>query len=312
MFIKEMDQAMRTIVFLEALLFTYAAAAQVWAPEGAVWHYQFAIMFDATGYVRFEVAGDTVINGQDTRKINRSTHYYSFSAQQYGAYAMAPIYTHSGEGIVWVYIPALAVFDTLYDFNAVPLSRWLLPHMPTPYVCDTSSWFQVTDTGTTEIESLPIRWLAVDIHYINDLGNVVAQDTIWERFGTGIYMLPHDPCNSFIDGAEGGLLRCYMDPEIAYNAGVVPLCDFILGTEDPIIDAALEIFPNPGHDQVTLKWRGSKAFSATFTDATGRSVFSVRGATGTVHMDTGGLKSGTYNIRFDTGSWFRSVKWIKQ
>ena len=158
---------MRRIAPLIALLCFCAATAQDWAPIGATWHYRW-LLFEPPpqeGYHRFEATADTVINGQATRKVISPSYPY-------------PIYTHDVNGLAMIFVPGLDLFDTLFNINALPGDRWGMVPLPEPMWCTTESWVEVVDTGTTLLNNVPLRWLAVDYHYLAEEVEYVEPDTI--------------------------------------------------------------------------------------------------------------------------------------
>jgi hypothetical protein len=299
-----MYQTMR-ILALTLLLAPCCASGQQWFPDEAVWHHGYVSGSGQQGHVRMEVAGDTAVGGQTCRKLERTRHTYDFLSQQYGTQPLAPIMAYEAGGIVWVYVPAIADFDTLYDFNAVPGDHWRLPAIPQP-VFMPESHMVVTGTGTMLISSTTLRWMAVDVHFVSDGGSLVVQDTVIERIGTGIYFLPHDHGNGEVDGQEAGLLRCYQDAEVGYSVTSQP-CDIILGLEEATGTGPASAYPNPNTGMFTLSLpQYPQARELMVYDATGRVVLSqvIANVTGTVAADISGHENGPYlvQVRFADGT----------
>lgn len=295
-------------------LFPLLCGAQEWAPFGATWHYSHAIAFDISGYVRFEVTQDTVINGQTTRKIAQTTYTYNSATQQYGEYSNGPLFTHASNGIVWIYVPEFEVFDTLYRFNAVPGDHWELVPLPQLLVCEAQSRMVVVDTGTTVFDGIPLRWLAVDIHYIQQWDTQVWPDTIIERLGsTGSYMLPHDFCNSFIGGAQGGSLLCYNDGEIDYMHPLFSNCLFNTGIGSHGFSENMSLYPNPGRNGFELNipagWQGS----FRIYNAHGTLVHRSLAISPPIYTNTAQWSPGVYFVTLveDSGRTLSS-KWVKE
>jgi len=292
---------------LGVLLSPVVMNAQSWCPPGATWHYQYASagpMLITYGHVLFEVTGDTVIAGQPTRRIDRSTHTYNFDSLEPVSWVLQPIFTHASDGVAWIYDPAAAAYDTLYHFNAVPGDHWKFAPLPAGYGCDTTSRMLVTDTGTTAIDGIPLRWLAVDVEFFVENLEFVQADTIYERLGGSFtYMLAKATCLFAVDGSEGGALRCYEDDEISYNRVDGP-CDLVLGMYDLPIIHSVDIFPNPCTTQATLNWpTGTPVEQFILTDASGRVVrqWKPRSATAAQHtINVDGLASGMYTLQVRT------------
>jgi hypothetical protein len=183
-----MDQGMKAILTFFGLLCICLAIAQDWAPVGASWHYR-SLLFEApteSGYHRFVATGDTMVNGQVTRKVKSPSYPHS-------------IFTHDVNGLALIFVPGIDLFDTLFNINAVPGDHWGMVPLPEPMWCTTESWVEVVDTGTTLLSNVPLRWLAVDYHYLAEEVEYIEPDTIVERLGPkGFFMLPHEWCNQSV------------------------------------------------------------------------------------------------------------------
>jgi len=300
---------MRQLAFLLALAAPACASAQGWFPLGASWTYFYADQI-YTGYVSHVVTGDTVVDGQACRVIHRTRTYadngnvYSMTLSPYCAYDTA--------GLVWIHLPS-GGFDTLYHMDAVPGDRWMLSPLPEP--CDSTSYLEVADTGHVVMDGVPLRWLAVQLHFPEMFGNTVFQDTIIERLGTLYSFLPpQNICLGGVDGSEGEALRCYQDSEIAYMATGIDVCEPTLGIAPSGTDALHALFPNPGTEQVTLCWPVAfQRFTAVFTDGSGRAVLRVPSVTGRIEVDTGHLAPGLYLVELRSVAGERlSTRWIKR
>ena len=260
-------EAMKHLLLAIALLqFGLAVPAQTWFPDNAVWHFGY---FNGSfeGYVRMEVAGDTLLAGQTGRRLQRSRTVLNHNDQLVSTQLMDDLVVRYADGVVWVYVPAIATYDTLYHFDAIPGDRWQLAELSAPILCDPESWMEVTGTGTVSISGIALRYLAVDVHYLGPVP-MVLQDTIIERIGsTQQYFLSHDYCNGAVDGAEGGSPRCYSDNDVSYI-----LCDLSLGLQT-FTAGRIIAYPNPGSDLLQFEVpEGSGPLSVQLHDATGRVV----------------------------------------
>ena len=267
------------------------AYCQGWFPDEAVWQHDYNDGFGSEGYVRMVVDGDTIAAGQISRKLSRTREVYNHITTQYSTQVLEPVLAHEAGGIVWVYVPLQEAFDTLYDFHAMPGDHWQLPELPDITVCGPESWMEVSDTGTVVIDGVALRWLAVRVHYL-PWAPTIYLDTIIERIGaTTMYILPHDFCNGFLDGQEGGALRCYHDEMITYTAPNNPDCAFDVGVDERFSRDRTLLAPNPGGDHVRILADGPHTI--TFTDMAGRAVLHAR-TDGHGQVDVSALPPGMY------------------
>ena len=292
---------MRAMFTPFALLCSGLGFTQEWAPIGASWHYR-SLIFEQSqeGYHRFEATVDTVINAQATRKVTSPSYPY-------------PIYTHDVNGLAMIFVPGLDLFDTLFNINALPGDRWGMVPLPEPMWCTTESWVEVVDTGTTLLNNVPLRWLAVDYHYLAEEVEYVEPDTIMERLGSKRnFMLPHEWCNQSVNPGVISDLYCYSDAEIDYVEPGIVDCDLGMGITQ-VERSRLEVYPNPGSDQLTFNWHGHTKYSVTFVDALGRVVLQDQFSTGPYPVGVSELCFGIYTVHVRSPSGERvSTKWIKR
>lgn len=291
-----MKQLLLILAFLPPSLF-----AQNWLPDAAQWHHGYA-WGTAAGYVRTTVIGDTLVNGTAGRRLERTRVSFDLVGQSYFTESLTDLVCTNENGLISVYDPSIMAYDTLYDMNAVPGDRWELPILPEPLNCTADSWMQVVDTGTTVIDEIPLRWLVVDVNFVSDEPSVY-RDTVLERVGlTGMYFLPHDFCNSFVDGQEAGRFRCYTDSEILVIADPAIPCELTVGIQG--LKSALEplLYPNPSAGLLYFNLPDELAFaSLQLYDATGRMVHSSR-ITRDHWLDLNHLPDGLFYYRIIPGS----------
>lgn len=301
---------------LLALLWPCLSQGQAWFSDQAVWHYTFngGAGFNADGHVRVEVTGDSLVAGQPSRMLTRTRETYDYDLAQYSSLLIGTIFAHEMGGIVWVYMPSLNAFDTLYAMNAVPGDHWQLPALPDA-ACDPESRMEVTDTGMTVIAGQVLRWLAVDITLLPFAQTI--SDTIIERIGTiGTYLLPMDVCAGFLDFEEGGPLRCFQDAGIFYTTEIAPACDFIVGVSGQSAPTNLVLFPNPAQDQLHVQLpKGVEGGLLRVLGATGRVLQVERfpAFVSTFSFPISDLPPGLYALELmDQQSVRWLAKWVKE
>lgn len=281
--------------------------AQQWAPIGAMWHVPWTIHNEpptppTSGTYHFVSLLDTTINGQVTRKVDSTVPTND-----------GPFYSHDVDGVAYIYVPSTDAFDTLFNFNAVPGDRWNYVPLPFPLACTDESWVEVVDTGTTIMDALPLRWLAVNKHDVAEGIEYLWPDTIIERLGPlHSYMLPHEQCNTLVSpGVIGGLL-CYSDAEIEYMDPTIEDCELGMGLASAGAAADVQLFPNPGHDGFMLTMPTGSSSLITVYDARGSLVHDPVPGYGSTQVDSSVWPSGLYYIHVsDSSGRITTAKWTK-
>lgn len=240
-----MKALLTTIIFLSSL----SAFSQNWCDAGANWKYNFFSVFYAEGYTEIKYVGDTVINGQAAKKLNKHHYFYSFFNSQYEDYDIGMEYTYENNGVAYLWYEN--AWDTLYNFNATVGESWRMAKQPFNGVCDSNSILTVTAIGTKVINAVTLNYLVVDFNF-----PVEYSDTIVEKIGfIGSYMFPYDGCDGALDVNEGGAFRCYQDNGFAaYKPYYSQSCDFIysVGIEENTTNNSIKIVPNPAAEQISI------------------------------------------------------------
>lgn len=298
---------MKHLTNIIACVMTLLSQAQDWAPLGTTWHYPWLINSGPlyppdSGYYRFESLLDTVISGQATRKVDAQVPTN-----------VGPFYTHDVDGVVFIYVPSTELFDTLFNFNAVPGDRWSYVPMPSPLACTDESWVQVVDTGRTVVDGLSLRWLAVDNHNVLEDFEYVVPDTIIERLGPkNSFLLPHEQCNTAVSPGVIGVLLCYEDVDIDYIRPGIVDCTLGMAVSNLSNDGGPGIFPNPGDQAFELILQPGTSGMITVHDARGSLVLGpVLGYQGT-RLNATSWPTGLYTVRLTPGVGLPSARrWMK-
>ena len=237
---------MRLLVLF--LLFSGFSFAQNWAPNGAQWHYSYYGFFP--GYVDIAYSGDTLIDGQVTKKLTKTFHGLGWG-MDVTSYSIGTEYTYEANGAV--YLRYQNQWDTLYNFNAQVGESWRMAKQPFANVASQNSRLKVLATGTKVINSSTLKYVKVEFvdPQMNPLG---FADTIVENIGfIGSYLLPYDMFDGAVDGNEGGPFRCFTAPNFAtYKPSYWEVCDYIMGTTELEGNASFQVYPNPVSDQINI------------------------------------------------------------
>lgn len=240
------------LFFLFVLFFSFNIKAQMWCPPGATWHYN-KIILGGNGYTRVTCTGTLTVNAKVCQQLNGFTEYYDPISIpiQVTSFTLIPYYTHFSNNVVFLKDAWSNAFDTLYDFNAIPGSKWLLPDRYSIMFFDfpcSKSRLTVLDTGHKTIQNLNLKWLKVQI----TLDNTSQNDTIYERFGfLNNYFLQYDNYTGLDYYVEGGYLRCYSDAQIFNYKKVIAACNDISNpnsiNENSFSSSHLKLYPNPNN-----------------------------------------------------------------
>jgi hypothetical protein len=239
---------MRLLVLF--LLFSGFSYGQNWAPTGAQWHYS-CYGFLQGGYVDIVYAGDTIIDGQVTKKLVKTRHIYG-SAMTINSYEIGREYTYEENGVV--YLRYQNHWDTLYNINAQIGDSWRMVKQPLfVNLPAQNSRLKVLATGTKVINNEALKYVKVEFvdPQLNSLG---FEDTIVENIGfIGSYLLPYDMFDGSTGLPEGGPFRCYTAPNFAtYKPNYWDSCDFIVEIEELSQNFTFQVYPNPVSDQINI------------------------------------------------------------
>jgi hypothetical protein len=238
-------------LFLLSFLLIFSSSlsmAQVWAPPGATWHYDWAQMW-FSGYVEIQYTGDSVIEGKSCKILKKERHSYDWVNHIYETSLLGYEYTYMENNVVYYY--RFGKFFKLYDFNASPTSSWEVAGWDQSSPCDSNGSIVTVNTGMTNINNYSFKYLAVSPGLNSDWG--FSSDTIIERIGSLGYMFPEPGC--VVDLSEGGQLRCYYDDSFGlFERGSSPSCDYITGVDKiNMAGNLIKIYPVPANSVITLE-----------------------------------------------------------
>lgn len=238
---------MRLFLFIFCL--TSFSYAQNWAPIGAQWHYSYYGFFP--GYVDIAYTGDTLIDGQVTKKLSKTFHGLGWG-MGVTSYSIGTEYTYEANGVV--YLRYQNQWDTLYNFNAQVGDSWRMAKQPITNVINQNSRIKILATGNLIINNETRKYLVAEKCDSTNIPLGWFTDTLIENIGfLHDYLLPYDQFDGAVDGNEGGPFRCYSDNNFAtYKPSYLEVCDYIMGTTELEANATFQIFPNPVSDQINI------------------------------------------------------------
>lgn len=260
-------------LILIALSFSNLILSQIsWAPSGAKWIYEWGNAAGYTAYVQIEYKKDSIILGKDSKILSKTLYLWNGFINKIEIFNLGNEYSYAEDSVVFLY--TYDKFDTLYSFNSRKGDSWILYCYPNSGLCDTNATVTIIDTGSKTVNNINLKYIAVEYDY-NFGGIHKYKDTIIERIGSiGLYILPWDRINEFLDGNEGGPLRCYSDNEIGtYSNNFNKPCDYLVSINQSHLNGC-SFFPNPSSDFIQFELTGfiSKELNIHVLDTYGRTI----------------------------------------
>lgn len=244
---------MKAIFTCLALLiaFTQLQSQQPWAPLGATWHYRQGAGFGepiGQGYYRNTVVGDTLIQGQNCRKINRMKRIWTGVNVP-----IEPVFTYMKNDSVYFYDPTVDRFALTYDFSASEgdTLRFSAPNWNT-FPPETDTFFRV------RVDSIRFRQAGQDQLRFFYVTNVDEQFAWWfyggwyaEKIGGRMFQTPF-PSLTFPE--IDGFFRCYAD-STAFIQLSFEDCEYPFSSDVNTPENTLEVSlsPNPAQDWLLIQ-----------------------------------------------------------
>jgi len=301
---------MKTIgLIFGILLQSLITSAQVWAPAGATWHYDW-IEMAVDGYAKISFVNDSVVGGRAYKVLKVEQHTYNWITGTFTNAVLGYEYTYLDNNVVYYY--RYGQFFKLYDFNSVAGSSWTVAGWDQNNPCDSLGSVVVDSTGTTAINGFSLKYLKVSPGPNSEWE---FMDRIIERIGSLGYMFPGPNC--VIDIPGPGQLRCYYDDAFGLykRSGFPPTCDFIVGVDDLSNDNnRLKIYPVPATTAITAEI--SKPVNGKVTivisDIAGRTVKSLQTEGTRPIIDIKDLAEGLYLIKLMSSEGISYSRMIKK
>lgn len=285
----------RGVALCVALVYSFAAHAQDFAPVGAKWHYGAGAAFSPnTFYMWIESVGDSVVHGRTCQKLMGN---YGVDCSFYSS----PAFVYHEDSAVYFYEPHLDTFQTLYDFRLSPGESWKTVFY---WGWDLDSVIATVDSvDFEEINGRLLKQLYVTYEIVSgeSWGGIHMQynAVISERLGDMEYLFRLFTGHAICDGTFSRGLRCYEDPEIGfYSTGIAPTCDFqwvSVGEEQSV--GVIDVHPNPTSGIVHLSIPAAQDVKCLVMDLTGRQVMGFSVKSDAVIVDLSKLPDGMYILR---------------
>ncbi|MFO7668852.1 MAG: T9SS type A sorting domain-containing protein [Bacteroidales bacterium] len=238
--------------------------AQVFAPEEAVWYYNYDpdITLD-DGYRKVDVLGDTTIGLHNCQILRTIDIGYNYIDNDYYEIAGDSIFIYEKDSIVYYF--KSSEFYILYDFTA--RTGDTIHTISYPDNCDS--------TYKIIIDSISYQYVSQDSlrEYYFHINDDAESFYYLEKIGYPDYLLPAFPngCDILTGPHYPGPLRCYMDNIIGnYSSGVSPTCDYITGINGVDPERQINIFPNPTQGLVEIYSEDNQVYTYEIIDQLGR------------------------------------------
>lgn len=308
-----------SLLLLLALLISFKANAQEWAPTGAQWTYGLLVSPVAgpwQDYIVFESENDTLLAGKNAKVIGKTRYYFSGGSSYEGIEIM---YSDSNRVYYWM----SSQFHLLYDFSADTNDTWdiRIPYELYGMPLDTTDSMRTITVDSAS--SLIVNNDTLKILYVTASDNPVFGFPDWyfgnpliERIGAN-YMFP---------GIWGlwdldiPYLRCYDEIGLSYKKYDSIACDTLITfipdrsweSED-----GLTVFPNPFNDFITIQIESKvrvKEGEMTISNYLGQPVFfrHLEKDENAIVINISNLNNGLYLINLRINSEKYTYKLIKQ
>ena len=294
---------------LLSLFGSLICTAQSWCPPRAKWTHGIMAFWNE-GYRETTYTGDTILDGTTGQILSMTSVVFNHLTDSVTTTDHPVAITSHSEGIVSIWSHTDQSWDTLYWMAAVPGQKWRVAHSDD--ICELADHILVTDTGTTNVDGVPLHYLdLVNIYDENEyqLGRLI------ERLGWMNWMTFIPGCIS-VDGPRG--LRCYSDDEINFTSPTWTFgCNSLAAL--PEFGSSLEIIihPNPGIDHFTL--RGIEGHllpgdhDLRILDQVGRTVMETTVNSDRAVIGTTSLPPGIYTVLItDRNGRSLTQRWVKQ
>lgn len=281
--------------------------------SGATWIFdkQEVELFDARGYTRYSVEGDTTINLHMMHTIKVSEFSYDGGVKK-----LDDIYLYVNDSIIYRYSDEELLL--IFDFSLNP-GDTLDYNIFKTFSCDS-----VTPVILDSIGSLAIGQKNLIVQYFSYYERFFPEDaltrvsiSVTENIGTKGKFFAWNLCSS--EGSPvSSSIRCYHDQDIDYVAqwwldrylGIE--CDALINessVNETLINSSCNVYPSLMSDILYIKTE-NEDFNTTLFDSLGRIVIQQKNSTS---IDVSPLPKGLYFIQLNTNNQpLGSFKLLKQ
>lgn len=268
--------------------------AQTWAPEGAVWHYNYSNE-TTSGYLKIESVGDTIIEDKTCRILQKTRVSNNGFSSDIDTVDYGREYMYQEDNVVYRY--KLGQFYVLYDFAASVSDSWIISSSEDiEFLCDTIGVVIADSVSNINLNGLDLNTVFLNFP---DSANWIMYGWAYERIGHLHYMFPEPTC--IMDYYEGGSLRCYYDPEFGLYKTDTTDCEYIYmatAVDEQLVNNQYEIYPNPVSSVLSIKNESPvKMKTIELVGLYGNVVYKLTSNKSAEEIDVRGLSKGCYILR---------------
>lgn len=278
----------------------YQSISKDFAPLGAEWYFDYHCFWQE-GYICIASIQDTIINGINCHKLEKTRHVHNYLTQEDNEYFLGTEYLYLQDDSVMIYRDGR--FWKLFDFGAEIGDSWNVP-----YTYGTNSdpmgTVEVVGTGEDYYNGAFLRFIELEDAENSSWGfgyHSVGPVRVFERIGAvNSYLFPENL--TIPDSNEGGLPRCYLDNELGtihFNNNQE--CDFVYTQLSDIPDDnEVSIYPNPTRGEIHLQFPVREDFYVEVFDTKGTLVEKSLGHNGNAVINLESFPVGLYIIKFQS------------
>lgn len=293
-----------SLCFVLSLIGNSVISQPEWAPIGARWTLEERFAFAGSiGFIEVTVIGDTTINGQSCRILERTTQSCNLRPLQE--------FMYEDQDKIYFYDTRNDDFNLKFDFGVEADSSYVMYRMnplnrdaleAVVIAVDSISFYPLTNG-----DSLRVQHISSIVSDFNELADFVIQNV---GFDTGLAPTQDALC----DGNHERLLRCYEDSNLGQLSFVNVDCQFT-NTRDRTDQAeqVIELSPIPATTTLNVKVLKDYPVDIEIFDSQGRILMNRKNVFARIELPIAKLTAGLYFIRVlnNKGQVEQIKRWIK-
>lgn len=300
---------MKTLITFLFSVSVLVTNAQDFAPQGATWHYSESFFYPlpyVSYFMKFEVTGDTIIDGQNCSIIHKEGKALCYQRPDNE-------FVYSSNDTVFVYDQNDSIFRVLYDFSANAGDSWeYIVDGFDPSTDQDTNVIMVDSTDTIIFNGQSLKRQFVTYQFSSESGSYEYPSTIIERMGDTKYMFNYYQDLLFTcDMNWSAGLRCYEDSLIGlYETGIADSCEYfeLYNSVSEHEFSSFSLSPNPAHDQLKINVHKGVIEMIRILDNQGRLILETKEGS----IDISQFESGIYLVSVQSENRWSQQRFIKK